>query len=98
MSAENKIQVVVVVNGTETLVEANVNAPLHTVAQHALNQTGNDGRPLPEWEFKDQNGRALELDRKVGEFGFGPGTLLYLTLAVGVNGDHPGQERHSRGA
>jgi hypothetical protein len=82
----NKTELLVVVNGAETLVDANLNAPLRTVAEHALAQTGNTGRPLDDWEFKDQQGRPLNLARKVGEFQFAAGAVLYLTLMVGVNG------------
>jgi hypothetical protein len=86
MSNTNKVSLVIVVNGDETEVEANLNAPLHTVAQHALNDSGNQGRPLSDWEFKNEAGQLLDLNRKVGDFGFAPGTVLYLTLLVGVNG------------
>jgi hypothetical protein len=82
----NKIQIVVVVNGVETTVDANLNAPLQTVAQHALNETGHQGRPLSDWEFKDAHGNPLDLQRKVGDFHFASGVILYLTLTVGVNG------------
>jgi hypothetical protein len=86
MSDTNKVSLVIVVNGSETVTEANLNAPLRTVAQHALNESGNHGRPLSDWEFKNEAGELLDLSRKVGEFGFAPGTVLYLTLLVGVNG------------
>jgi Protein of Unknown function (DUF2604) len=86
MTSPNKIQLVVVVNGVETPVEANTNAPLRTVAQHALNATGNSGRPLSDWELKSDAGVPLDLDRTVGSFGFASLTVLYLTVSVGVNG------------
>ena len=86
MTSQNKTQLVVVVNGVETMVDANLNAPLRTVAQHALNASGNSGRPLEDWELKDEQGRSLDLGRSVGSFNFAAGTLLYLTLSVGVNG------------
>lgn len=82
----NRVQLRIVVNGAETLVDANLNAPLRTVAQQALNASGNNGRPLSDWELKDEQGRPLDLDAKIGSFGFSPLTVLYLTLAVGVNG------------
>lgn len=82
----NKRQLLVVVNGVEVLVDANLHAPLRTVAEHALARTGNVGRPLDDWEFKDAQGRPLDLTRKVGEFSFTAETVLYLTLSVGVNG------------
>lgn len=82
----NKVPLIVVVNGDPTPVEANLNAPLRTVAQHALNQSGDNGRPLQDWEFKDAAGRPLDLDRKVGDYQFSPGAELFLSLSVGVNG------------
>lgn len=87
--SENKIALIVVVNGVPTPIEANLNAPLHTVAQHALNQSGHNGRPLSDWELKNSAGQRLDLDRKVGEFRFAPGTELFLSLTVGVNGAFP---------
>lgn len=86
MSKEQKIQLVVVVNGVEAIVEGNVNAPLRTAAEHALHASGNSGRPLSEWELKDERGLLLDIDRSIGSFGFEPNALLYLTLSVGVNG------------
>lgn len=85
--SKNKLSLLVVVNSTPTPVEANVNAPLHTVVQHALSASGSTGRELSEWEFKDVSGRLLDLDRKVGEFGFADGAELFLTPRVGVNGN-----------
>lgn len=84
--ADNKVSIVVVVNGVEAIVSANLNAPLRTIAQHALSETGNTGRPLSDWELKDQAGNPLPLDRKVGELGLPPNAVLFLTLTVGVNG------------
>jgi hypothetical protein len=41
---------------------------------------------LSEWELKDDRGNPLDLARKVGDVGFPPGAILYLTLTVGING------------
>lgn len=84
--AKPSVTLTVVVNGVETTVDANVNAPLRVAAEHALTQTHNTGRPLSDWEFKNANGVSLDITRKVGDFGFVDGVVLYLTLAVGVNG------------
>jgi hypothetical protein len=84
--SDPNIPIVVVVNGVEVTIEANLNAPIRTVAQHALNDTGNTGRPLSDWELKDPSGNPIPLDRKVGELGLPPNAVLFLTLMVGVNG------------
>lgn len=86
MANDNKLPLRIVVAGQEITVVANINAPLRTVAEHALAQAGHAGRQLSDWEFKDERGTALDLDKKVGAFGFAAGSLLYLTLKVGING------------
>jgi hypothetical protein len=85
MSSE-KVSLRVIVAGEEASVVANVNAPLRSVAERALAVTGNSGRPLDEWEFKDANGKLLDITRKVGDLNFVDGVLLYLTLIAGING------------
>lgn len=86
--SKNHVSLTVVVGGVPTTVEANLNAPLHTVAQHALNQSASTGRPLSDWELKDAAGNPLDLSRKVGDLQLAPGAELFLSLAVGVNGAH----------
>lgn len=76
----------VVVNGVPTTIEMNVNTPLRAVAQRALAQTQNTGRPLSDWEFKDANGQTLDVSRKLSDYPLAAGAVLYLTLTVGVNG------------
>jgi hypothetical protein len=82
----NKIELVIVVNGQPTEVEANLNAPLHTVRNKALEATNNVGQPPENWELKNENGEVLDLDKKVGEFGFTEKTTLFLSLKAGVAG------------
>lgn len=82
----NKIALVVVVNTEDISVDANVNAPLQTVAQHALNQSDSKDRPLSDFDLKDGGGHPLDLSKKVGDFGFTPGMKLFLSLRVGVQG------------
>ena len=66
--------------------QANPEAPLQVVAQHALNQTHNQSRQLSEWELRDAQGASLDLSRTVESYGFTNDTLLYLQPRVGVNG------------
>ena len=79
----------IIVNSTPTDVEANPNQQLHVVAQHALNQTNQQGRPLSEWELRDSNGNVLDLGRTVESYGLSSGTTLYLQPTVGVQGVIP---------
>ncbi|MCV3211595.1 DUF2604 domain-containing protein [Mesorhizobium sp. YC-39] len=85
-SGPGNIEITVVVNGQPTRVEANPHQPLHVVRTKALENTQNVAQPAENWEFKDEAGNLLDVDKKVGEFGF-PNTLtLFLSLKVGIVG------------
>jgi hypothetical protein len=86
MPSENKLQLVIVVNGSPTTVEANIHAPLHTIVPKALEQTGNTGQPPENWELRDAAGVELDLQRKIETFNFAPDTKLFLNLRAGVGG------------
>ncbi|CDX14886.1 hypothetical protein MPLB_1490078 [Mesorhizobium sp. ORS 3324] len=79
-----KIDLTVVVNGQATEVEANPNQPLQVVRTKALENTQNIARPAENWEFKDEAGIRLDVNKKVGEFGF-------------ANGRHPFPQSQGRG-
>jgi hypothetical protein len=81
-----KITLVVVVNGTPTVVEANPNAPLRSVIGKALEQTNNTGQPPENWELRDGAGQILDLATKIGSFGFPADIRLFLNLKAGVGG------------
>lgn len=83
----NQRTLVFIVNGTETIVDpVNVNQPLHVSVNKALQQTGNSGRPLGDWQvlFNDQ---PLDINRKVEEFNFPENAVIFLSLKAGQGGD-----------
>jgi hypothetical protein len=83
----NQRSLVFIVNGTETIVDpVNVNQPLHVSVNKALQQTGNSGRPLGDWQvlFNDQ---PLDINRKVEEFNFPETAVIFLSLKAGQGGD-----------
>jgi hypothetical protein len=82
----NKTTLSIVVSGDLTEVERNDNAPLRSVIGKALEQTGHSGQAGENWILKDKDGNPLDLDRKIGEFGFAAGVVLYLSLGAGVTG------------
>ena len=81
-----KLQFEVIVNGQSTTVEANENAPLHTIIPRALEQTGNSGQPAENWELRDADGVLLPTDQKIESFNFSQGVKLFLNLKAGVGG------------
>lgn len=84
--ADNKIPLVVVVNTEDVTVDANIHAPLQSVAQHALNSSESKDRPLSDFDFKASSGSLLDLGKKVEDYHFAPGTKLFLSLRVGIQG------------
>lgn len=82
----NKVELAIVVNGQATLVEANVNAPLHTVIPRALEATGNTGQSPENWELRDSAGTLLDASKKISSFNFPADVRLFLSLKAGVGG------------
>lgn len=82
----NKIELAVIVNGQPTVVSANLNSPLHTVVQKALEQTDNLGQPPQNWEIRDAAGVELDQSQKIGSFNFPPDVKLFLNLRAGIGG------------
>lgn len=83
---DNLITLNVIVSGTPTEVRVNTNAPLHVAAKRALQQTGNEGRPLEDWDVKDEAGNLLDPDKKIEEYGLAEGATIFLSLKAGVGG------------
>lgn len=86
MPNPNKLELVVVANGQPVVIEANANAPIHTIIPKALEASGNIGQPPENWELRDAGGELLDLDRKIEDFGFPADAKLFLNLKAGVGG------------
>lgn len=82
----NKINLEIIINGKPQTVEANLNAPLRTVVNRALAETNNSGQAPENWQLKLEDGTLLDLDRKVGSYGFVAGAMLFLSLRAGAGG------------
>ena len=84
----HKIALVFIINGQDTPVEANVEAPLAVAVEYALKASGNTGRrEAEEWEVRDASGVLLEKARKIKDLGLKNGARLFLSLRVGAGGD-----------
>jgi hypothetical protein len=82
----SKVQITVVVNGVPVDIEQNENSPLEAIIGRALEQTGNVGQPVENWELRDEQGVLLDAERKIETYGFGPAVTLFLSLKAGVGG------------
>lgn len=83
---DKKITLTIIVSGTPTTVEANPKQKLQVVAQKALDQTGNTGRPLSDWTIKTREGVVLDMKNTVESYGLKDGCQLVMSLEAGVGG------------
>ena len=83
---ENRVMLTVVVSGTPTEVETNLNAPLSEVAKKAINQVGSKEKDLDKWKLTDSNKNELSFDQKVGEAGLHNGSTVFLDQRAGITG------------
>jgi len=86
MKQHNKITLIFIVNGVDVPVEANLNQPLKVARNQALEESSNTGRPMDEWEVHNDEGQALDPDKKVEDLGLKDGARLFLNLKVGAGG------------
>ena len=77
---------IIVVNGTKTEVKADPQLPLSSIIPIALEQTGNIGQPVDNWELKDAKGNGLDINKKIESFHFACDTKLFLSLKAGIGG------------
>ena len=82
----NKLTLTVVVMGTGTQVDTNLNEPLKSVAEKALNQTAQPDKDLSHWELTTEAGVQLSFDAKVGDAGLKDKDTILLNRRTGITG------------
>jgi hypothetical protein len=84
MASDNKLQLIFVVNGTKVPLEVNVNRPLQSVLGEVLEKGGVVGdKDLEKWFFKYNEQTINDPNRRIGEFGFPAGALIFVNLKAG---------------
>lgn len=88
--AEEKIQkqipLTFIVNGKETNIEkVNLNQPLKVSVEKALEETGNTGRELSDWQIK-LNDTDLDITKKVEECNIPSDAKIFISLRAGQGG------------
>lgn len=84
---DQKIALTFVVNGTPVELEANDNQPLQSLLGRALAGAGVAGDADPDkWLLKDEQGNELDRSRKIGDFHFAAGALIFVSLPAGIAG------------
>lgn len=83
---DNKIDLEVVVSGAPVAVTVNPNQKADQVVREALRVSGNEGRPIEDWELKTENGTLVDLGARTEDLGFQDGTRLFLSPKVSGGG------------
>lgn len=83
---DKNLELTVVVTGKATKVETNINAPLSSVAEKAIEQTHQTEKDLSRWEMTNAAGAQLNFATKVGDAGLKNGDTVHLNLRTGVTG------------
>ncbi len=75
-----------VVNGQPVPVDADLGCDLREVAAKTLDQSGNAGQPIENWELRDSFGTVIDMGAKIAQCGIKEGATLFLSLKAGVGG------------
>jgi hypothetical protein len=83
---DKKVDLIVVVSGEPIEVDVNPNQKAEQIVREALRRSGNQGRPIEEWELKREDGSLIELTARVGDLGLIDGMRLFLSPKAGGGG------------
>ncbi len=83
---DHKIDLIVVVSGEPIDVDVNPNQKAEQILREALRRSGNEGRPLEEWELKREDGSLIDSSVRVSELGLVDGTRLFLSPKASAGG------------
>ena len=75
-----------VVNGKPIPVTADLGWEFREAAVKALEESGNSGQPIDNWELRDGSGTVIDMGTKIAQSGIKEGATLFLNLKAGVGG------------
>ena len=83
---QNQISLTFIVNGKEANIEkVNLHQPLKVSVEKALEETGNTGRELSDWQVK-LNDVELDITKKVEEYNILSDVKIFISLRAGQGG------------
>ena len=81
-----QIELTIIVNGQPVTAKVNTEELMSAAVKYALDNSGNSGQPITNWELRDGSGQILDLNKKIGDFVLDKNTKLFLNLKAGVGG------------
>ena len=86
--SDKQIEFTIVVNGQPVPVKIDQYAEIGEAVAMALNESGNSGQPIENWELRDASGQIIDTGKKIVESGITEGAKLFLNLKAGVGGNY----------
>ena len=84
--SDKHIDFTFVVNGQSVPVVADTTWEFREAAAKALDESGNSGQPIENWEIRDGSGQIIDMGTKIFQSGRKEGATLFLNLKAGVGG------------
>ena len=85
--SDRQIELKFVVNGQSVPVFADLGWEFREAAVKSLEESGNSGQPIENWELRDGSGKVIDMGTKIAQSGISKGATLFLNLKAGVGGD-----------
>ena len=86
MMSDKYVDLKFIVNGQPIPVMAHLGWEFREAAVKALEESGNSGQPIENWELRDGSGTVIDMGIKIAQSGIKEGATLFLNLKAGVGG------------
>lgn len=86
IEGDGLIEFTIIVNGQPVPIKIDIYAEIREAIVQALDESGNSGQPIDNWELRDASGQPIDTGKKISEAGFTEDTKLFLSLKAGVGG------------
>lgn len=86
--SDKQIEFTIIVNGQPVPVKIGQDEEIGEAVAKALNDSGNSGQPIENWELRDASGQIIDTGKKIVESGIKEGATLFLSLKAGIGGTY----------
>ena len=84
--SDKQIEFTIIVNGQPVPVKIDRYAEIGEAVAQALEESGNSGQPVKNWELRDASGHPIDTGQKIADSDIKDGAKLSLNLKAGVGG------------
>ena len=84
--SDKQIEFTIIVNGQPVPIKIDLYAEIGEAVVQALEESGNSGQPVENWELRDASGHPIDTGQKIAGSDIKDGAKLFLSLKAGVGG------------